>query len=276
MRGFMFGQAFEGYDLVVIALLVVLEGVLSIDNALVLGVLAKRLPKHQQKKALTYGLVGAFVFRFLAIGMAAFLLKWTIVKLIGGGYLVYIGLKHFFFESKEEHAAELTAAEGAQEGISKQAGRGGIDRAFWGTVLVIELTDIAFAVDSILAALGVVGTPPPLYPGGPNPKLWVIIAGGFIGVIMMRFAAVLFIKLLERFPRFHSAAYLLVLVIGVKLLIDWASYQFHFHDTVNFHDLKSPYFYVFWGAMVACFCIGFLPEKKKQAGVEVLSKEEVG
>ena len=91
----MFGQSFEAHDLALIAFLVVLEGVLSIDNALVLGVLAKRLPKHQQSKALTYGLIGAFVFRLIAIGMATYLLRWRIVKLVGGAYLIYIAVKHF-------------------------------------------------------------------------------------------------------------------------------------------------------------------------------------
>ena len=92
-----FSQTFSAHDLAVIGLLIVLEGVLSIDNALVLGLLAKRLPKSQQNRALTYGLVGAFVFRIIAIGTASFLLRWRIVKLIGGGYLVYIAIKHLFF-----------------------------------------------------------------------------------------------------------------------------------------------------------------------------------
>ena len=69
-----FGQTLEAHDLAVIGLLIVLEGVLSIDNALVLGILAKRLPKRQQGRALTYGLVGAFVFRLIAIALAAYLL----------------------------------------------------------------------------------------------------------------------------------------------------------------------------------------------------------
>src|SRR4051794_34614639 len=91
----MFGQTFDPHDLAIIGLLIVLEGVLSIDNALVLGLLAKRLPKQQQSHALTYGLIGAFVFRFVAIATATFLLKWTVFKLLGGGYLIYVALKHF-------------------------------------------------------------------------------------------------------------------------------------------------------------------------------------
>src|SRR5438477_9875518 len=101
----MFGQTFDLHDLAIIGLLVILEGVLSIDNALVLGLLARRLPKHQQGKALTYGLVGAFVFRFIAIATATLLLSWTIAKLLGGLYLVYVAVKYFFFEREDESAA---------------------------------------------------------------------------------------------------------------------------------------------------------------------------
>jgi len=103
----MFGQTFEPHDLLLIGLLVVLEGVLSIDNALVLGLLARKLPKSQQRRALTYGLVGAFVFRVIAIALAAYLFRWRVVKLVGGAYLVYVAVKHFFFEHKDPHGEEV-------------------------------------------------------------------------------------------------------------------------------------------------------------------------
>src|SRR3954464_13627725 len=92
-----FGQKAEPHDIVINALLVVLEGVLSIDNALVLGLLAKRVPKRLQGRALTYGLVGALIFRMAAIGETDGLLQWTWAKLLGGGYLIYVALKHFIF-----------------------------------------------------------------------------------------------------------------------------------------------------------------------------------
>src|SRR5688572_1101143 len=119
-----FGQTFDGHDLLVIGLLVVLEGVLSIDNALVLGILAKRLPKRQQGRALTYGLVGAFVFRLIAIALAAYLLRWRIVKLLGGGYLVYVAVKHFFFESKEQTQERIvTGPEGRPALVEAETGK---------------------------------------------------------------------------------------------------------------------------------------------------------
>jgi YkoY family integral membrane protein len=282
----LYGQTLAWGDLAIVGLLVLLEGALSIDNALVLGLLAKRLPKEQQKKALTYGLVGAFAFRFIAVFMATLLLKWRVVKLIGGGYLVYIAVKHMFFEAGEDdgevHVSAtgepvlthevtglpLTEAEEIEEIEQRaplpvpEAAKSPKTAKFWPTVLVIELTDIAFAVDSILAAIGVLPAKPANLPADDvHPKLWVVIVGGLLGVILMRFAAVIFIKLLERFPRFASAAYWLVLIIGGKLLIDWWFNTKEHPHAVDFHSPSSPAFWFFWGAMVVAFAVGFIPKK---------------
>jgi YkoY family integral membrane protein len=242
----MFGQTYRPSDLSIIALLVLLEGLLSIDNALVLALLARRLPKALQTKALTFGLAGAFVFRFIAIGSAAYLLHWRIVKLIGGGYLLWISFQHFFLKKPEpELAGEPPAAKG-----------------FWSTVAVIEMTDIAFAIDSILAAIALVGSAPPGHVG-PHPKLWVVITGGMLGVILMRIAASMFIKLLDRFPRFETSAYLLILVISLKLLVDWALNSQQQPNRADFQDSSSPLFWTFWLLMLICISIGFLPVKHK-------------
>lgn len=275
------GQTFDIHDLAIVGLLVVLEGVLSIDNALVLGLLAKRLPKEQQPKALTYGLVGAFAFRLVAIATASYLLHWRIVKLLGGGYLVYVAVKHFLFESREKHGERVVVAPDGNPALVHANGTeipeaevethlaerspiplAGV-AAFWPTVFVIEMTDIAFAVDSIVAAIGVVGPPP--VGAVRHPKLWVVVIGGFLGVVLMRFAAVIFIRLLERFPRFETAAYLLVIVIGSKLVADWAVNSEAHPHRLDFHSLHNPAFWIFWSLMVLCFCVGFLP-KKEDAG----------
>jgi predicted tellurium resistance membrane protein TerC len=254
------GQEVIPADLVVVGLLVLLEGLLSIDNALVLGMLVKRLPKHQRARALSYGLLGAFVFRVIAIITAGLLLKWTFVKFLGGAYLVFIAVKHLFWEQSEEGspdkivlddegnpkmvdavtgesldiarenleieqrvpvAASLVTQDGADSAPGKKYNENDTCDVkshnvwfFWRTVLVIELTDIAFAVDSILAAIALAGSK--------QSKLWVVVTGGILGVILMRFAAAWFVKLLERFPRFELSAYLLVVIIGLKLLADWA------------------------------------------------------
>ncbi len=144
--------------------------------------------------------------------------------------------------------------------------------SFWWTVLTIELTDIAFAVDSILAAIALVGAPPPGHPtGAPHPKLWLVITGGMLGVILMRVAAVMFIRLLTKFPRFEISAYLLVAVIGAKLLADWGFNSVDHPHRLDFHSFKRPEFWVFWVAMVVCFLSGFLPQKRRDGKAEASS-----
>jgi YkoY family integral membrane protein len=287
----LFGQTFEPHDLIIIGVLVVLEGVLSIDNALVLGLLARRLPRRLQPRALSYGLIGALIFRVIAIVTAGYLLHWELPKLLGGLYLLYVAGKHFVFGSPSSpdhhdaaaaHVAEMSpqAKEQLAEQLSHGAGTSSPaaatiepqaaqqappakpltthSRMFWTTVGVIELTDIAFAVDSIVAAVGLVAPDP--HPGHRfHPKLWLVIVGGMLGVIVMRFAAAMFIRLLEKFPRFETAAYLLVIVIGGKLIIDYLV------PPIDFHDPRQAAFWVFWGLMAAAFGVGFIPHHSEPA-----------
>ena len=303
----MFDQTFAYQDLALVALLIVLEGVLSIDNALVLGLLAKRLPEHQRARALSYGLIGAFAFRLIAIAFAQYLLSIKSVKLIGGGYLLFVAAKFFWQEIFGDNgerivadsnlqpsligedgkplteqqtedelqsrlvvpAPELTDEPPAQSFVStrdsKAANAAQKVAKFWPTVMVIELTDIAFAVDSILAAIALVGAKPEGTSGAFHPKLWVVVAGGMLGVILMRFAAAVFIKLLERFPRFEVAAYLLVSVIGFKLILDYAFNDYlQWEHVMDFHHVSSPAFWCFWLVMLLSFLSGFLPPRKRK------------
>jgi YkoY family integral membrane protein len=254
----MFGQTFEYHDLIIIAFLVVLEGVLSIDNALVLGLLARRVPKRLRPRALSYGLIGALVFRILAIITAGWLLHWRFPKLLGGLYLIYVAIKHFIWPEKEhveEPAAPGSAHESLDDDMAEQQLMTTHSRIFWRAVIAIELTDVAFAVDSIIAAVAMVSGGDH-DKNGVHPKLWLVVVGGMIGVVAMRFAAVMFIKLLDNFPRFEISAYLLVLLIGAKLTVD---YFFNSDYTrLNFHSTADPAFWIFWTLMAACFCVGFI------------------
>ncbi|MBI5142088.1 MAG: TerC family protein [Nitrospirae bacterium] len=185
-------HAFAPLDILTIATLAALEGILSVDNALVLAILVRPLPRAQQKKALTYGIVGAFVFRFIALVFASSLMKFVAFKLVGGGYLVYLAMKHMFFFTKEQayHRQPKTMEN------------------FWKTVAVVELTDIAFSIDSITTAVAM------------TDKLLIVWAGGILGIIMLRFAAGFFIKLLEQLPALEDLAYQLIFFIGVKLSLE--------------------------------------------------------
>ncbi len=214
-------------DFLLIGLLVFLEGILSVDNALVLALLAKHLPKKEQRKALSYGLIGAFLFRFIALAMVSYLVKWTWVKFVGGGYLLYVAIKHLFFGVKPGDRQPKTTGS-----------------SFWRTVIAIELTDVAFAVDSILAGIAL------------TPKLWIVFTGGVLGIVLMRFAASAFIKLIERFPRLETTAYVLVLIIGVKVILEALRLP-----GVDFHSPQAPSFWIFWCLMTAGITFGFVRKK---------------
>src|SRR5918994_975364 len=129
-------------DLLTIGLLVLLEGLLSADNALVLAILVLGLPRKDQRKALRYGIAGAFAFRILATLLAVQLISFGWVKLVGAAYLLYLSFKHFFGHGDGEERRAIRPARAAF-GLS----------AFWATVVKVELTDIVFAIDSILVAV---------------------------------------------------------------------------------------------------------------------------
>src|SRR5882672_9484594 len=132
----------EGADLITIGLLVLLEAALSADNALVLAVLVLPLPVAQQKRALQYGIVGAVCFRIVATLFATYIIHWEWVKLVGAAYLLYLPARHFWLHPDE-------SKRGAPRAIATILGLS----AFWSTVVRVEMTDVVFAIDSILVAI---------------------------------------------------------------------------------------------------------------------------
>ncbi|MGE0445551.1 MAG: hypothetical protein AB7P99_10005 [Vicinamibacterales bacterium] len=187
-----------GSDLLTVALLVALEGLLSADNAMVLAVLVLGLPKAEQKKALQYGIIGAFAFRVIAILLAAYLIQIRVVMLIGAAYLLWLPYTHF---SGHGDAAERRKPKPAQAWLGLSA--------FWATVVKVELTDIVFAIDSILVAVAM------------SSKLWVIITGGILGVITMRLVIGQLLTLVNRYPALVDGAFVIIAWVGIKLLLEF-------------------------------------------------------
>lgn len=184
-------------DLLTIGTLALLEGILSVDNALVLAILVRHLPPEQRRRGLTYGLVGAFVFRIIALLFAASLIRFIAFKFVGGVYLLYLAMKNMFRVGPEA---------GREEASVKQAG-------FWQTVLTVELTDIVFSIDSITTAVAL------------SPKLLIVYIGGVLGIIFMRFLSGFFVTLLEKFPKMEDLAYQLVFFIGTRLTLESLSIE---------------------------------------------------
>ncbi|HSO58859.1 MAG TPA: TerC family protein [Paenisporosarcina sp.] len=195
----------------VLLLLIGLEGLLAADNALVLAIMVKHLPEEERRRALFYGLAGAFVFRFASLFIISFLVDVWQVQAIGALYLLFIAINHIvrklYFKNKVKKTDEKE---------KKKSG-------FWGTVFKVELADIAFAVDSILAAVAMAMTLPntnlPEIGGLDGGKFLVIFAGGLIGLVIMRFAANYFVTLLYAKPGLEIAAFAIVGWVGVKLAV---------------------------------------------------------
>lgn len=240
----------------VLVILVGLEGLLAADNALVLAIMVKHLPDVERKKALFYGLAGAFILRFGSLFIISFLVDVWQVQAIGAAYLLFISMKHLYDKAMNKDHTK----------VPKKSGSG-----FWMTVLKVEVADLAFAVDSILAAVALAVALPPsnLFTIGSldGAQFLVIFAGGMIGVIIMRFAANMFVRLLNRRPGLEVAAFMIVGWVGVKLAVLVLA-----HDEINVISEQFAHstgwkmtFYV--GLIVIAIAGWFLSDlgKKKEA-----------
>ena len=196
--------------IMVVLILVLIEGVLSVDNAAVLATMVMGLPKEQQGKALKYGIIGAYAFRGLCLALAAWLITIWWLEPIGGLYLLYLAWKHFSKkESVEEEAAEAVETEGNWL-YRHTLGRLG---PFWATVIAVEVMDLAFSLDNVLAAVAYVKNFPM-----PS-KLILVCVGVFLGILAMRFAAQGFVKLMHKYPFLETCAFIVIGILGVKLLL---------------------------------------------------------
>ena len=219
-------------DLVTVALLVLLEGLLSADNALVMAIMVLGLPKHQHKKALRYGLLGGFAFRIAATLLATYLIQIGWVKLLGGLYLLYLTYSHFW---GHEEGADRRSPPKAKPWLGMSA--------FWATVVRVELINLAFSVDSILVAVGM------------SPKRWVVITGGILGIVAMRVVVGQLIVLVERYPALVDGAFIIISWVGLKLGLEYM------HE-LGFFPVEIPQ-WVSMGLVVVIFVISLIIAKRQ-------------
>ncbi len=198
-------------ELLIFLNIMILEIVLSIDNAAVLAAMVKELPKDQQKKALTYGIAGAYLFRGLALLFASVLIKLVWLKVAGGLYLMYLA-----------YNALSTNVE--QGGESKMTIKIPFLSALWSTIVAIEMMDLVFSIDNVFAAVAF------------TPNLWLICGGVFIGILAMRFATTKFVKVLEKNPILERVAYWVIGALGLKLV---SSYWLHDLNTESIDAVFS-------------------------------------
>jgi len=193
----------SGQDWLIILSLVVLECILSVDNAVVLAAQTQSLPnKVEQEKSLFYGLFGAYIFRFLVIGVGVYLIDFWWIKVFGALYLFYLFVKYFFIDrnKKVEVPTERKKTGNAFERYLHISN-------FWQVVISIELMDIVFSIDSVLASLAVSSNPV------------IVLIGGMIGILAMRGIAEMIMGLMSKIPELNGMAYFLILFIAIKLFL---------------------------------------------------------
>ena len=195
--------------LLIVLNLIVIESLLSVDNAAVLATMVLDLPKEQRDKALKYGIIGAYVFRGICLFLAGWLVKIWFLKPLGGFYLLY--LAYAYFKGKGEDGEDIVDKNKSWIYRSTVGAMG----TFWSTVALVEVMDLAFSIDNVFAAVAFTDHMPLIY------------LGVFIGILAMRFVAQAFVKLMERFPFLESIAFIVIAVLGLKLL---SSLYTHFNE----------------------------------------------
>ena len=215
--------------LLIILNLIIIESLLSVDNAAVLATMVMDLPKEQRKRALKYGILGAYIFRGICLVLAAWLVKIWWLKTIGGLYLIYLFIDYFKSKSTPKKDDDT---------LNKEVNRiykytTGLFGKFWSTVILVEVMDLAFSIDNVFAAVAF------------TKNIYLIWIGVFIGILAMRFVAQSFVKLMEKYPFLETAAFVVIGILGIKLLLSFPAHYFkenpifHFIETESFDMLIS-------------------------------------
>ncbi|MBS1687140.1 MAG: DUF475 domain-containing protein [Bacteroidetes bacterium] len=207
-------------SLTIILNLVLIESLLSVDNAAVIATMVLDLSKKDRAKALSYGIIGAYIFRGLCLLFATFLIQIWWLKPLGGFYLLYLFIKYFIDKAKHKEAEKDVKKEDSRfyKAIIKVVG------PFWATVLLVEVMDLAFSIDNVFAAVAFTN------------NIVLVWVGVFIGILAMRIVANAFVKLMERFPFLETAAFVVLGVLGFKLS---ASVYEHFYPDTAFTKFMS-------------------------------------
>lgn len=187
----------------IILTLIIIESLLSVDNAAVLATMVMDLPKEQRGRALRYGIIGAYFFRGVCLLLAAWLVKIWWLKLIGGLYLLYLAFDYFITKSTPKQTDDLLD----KKSNFLYRNTLGLFGKFWSTVILIEAMDLAFSMDNVFAVVAF------------TDNIWLIVIGVFIGILAMRFVAQGFVKLMEKYPFLEKAAFIVIGILGVKLTL---------------------------------------------------------
>lgn len=176
-----------------ILMLVVMEGLLSVDNILAIASLASELPERERKTALRLGLAGAYVYRGIALLFASYIVQSHTMLILGAAYLIHLMAEHFSGLKMEGDTETKPAA----------------PRTFWSAVIAIQFLDLSLSLDNVIVAVGVA-------PG----QLWIVYTGVFLGLLTLWLVATVSLKVVQTYPILQHAAFLLIGFVGIALLIE--------------------------------------------------------
>ena len=269
--------------------LVVLEGLLSFDNALALAALVRTRLKNpaDQRKALTWGIWGAYVFRVVIVFVGVWLMAFEWSKAVAGLYLVWMAVLELFLKKSENSEAEnkseakndayLNTSHSAGSFLDKdtlQSGKShenvvviakevslklrkarfGNLSPLWATIVAVELMDIMFSIDSIGVALAL------------SKIKWVLITGAVLGILMMRIAAQMFVRLIEKFPILEKTAFVLVGLAGINVLLKLNNLPLGFaHLTLNKPIPEHLFLGILVGILVGSMFYDFVRQRRRHS-----------
>jgi YkoY family integral membrane protein len=222
--------------------ILLLEIILSFDNAAVLATMVKDLPKEQQAKALKYGILGAYLFRGIALILVESIMSIWWLKPIGGAYLLFMAIKHFTAKNIQEEIDD-EVEETKKSFLYRYTV--GIFGVFWSTVLAVEFMDIVFSIDNIFAVVAY------------SDNIILICIGVFTGILAMRYVAKYFVILMEKFPFLEKSAFLVIGILGIKLCL---SLLVHFVPSTKWIESEEFDMYVS-GLTLAIFIVPILWKK---------------
>lgn len=227
-------------SLILISNLVFIETILSVDNAAVLATMVLHLPKHQQAKALQYGILGAYFFRVIAFYFASYLLKFWWLKFSGGLYLFLLFIKWWKRDQSiqmDEHTVKNNTL--IMRLLNRYFG------VFSSTIIMVEFMDLIFSIDNIFAIASF------------STNWILLLLGSFIGILLIRFATNGFISLIEKHPAFVKAAYSVILLLSIKLMSVLITHIYPNNLICKF--IESQFFeHFFTGITLLIFTFAFL------------------
>lgn len=198
------------HSILIIFNIVIIEGILSIDNAAILATMILKLDKEDRKKAFKYGIIGAYLFRGLCLMFTTFLIKIKWLKLIGGFYLLFIGINFFLIKKKKNNKKQYINI---------------LFNNFWINILYIELIDLSFSIDNIIAATAI------------SNNMLLVFFGVSIGILTMRFITKIFLKLVEKYPHIQNSAFVIIILLGIKIIT--------IHYKNNYYINNNSYYLMF-------------------------------